>query len=118
MIDLALSRTSHDLILAGNDLSLIDGVDLIRQRIKRRLLLILGEWFLAVSDGLPWFGELNAKGTSEGRVRSLLQRQIVGTPGVDRVVQLELDFNSATRALQVQFRVLIGGVEISGGVTV
>lgn len=117
MTDLALSRTTHDLDLAGNDLWLIDGVDMIRQRIKQRILLILGEWFLAVSEGLPWFGEMNAKGVPESRVRSLLQRQIAGTEGVDRLVQLDLDFTASTRTLEVQFRVEIDGIEVQDGVT-
>ena len=105
-MDLLLDRQAHDIVIQGYDLALTDDyIDLIRQRIKQRLLLIKGEWFLDTESGLPWFGELNQKRITEGRVRALLTRQIVGTEGVRELLDLQLDFTPQTRALLVQFRV-------------
>ena len=105
-MDLLLDRNTHDLVIRGYDLALTDDyIDLIRQRIKQRLLLIKDEWFLDTQAGLPWFGELNQKRITEGRVRALLTRQIVNTEGVKELLDLQLDFTPQTRALLVQFRV-------------
>lgn len=105
-MDILLDRQTHDIMPTGYDLPLVKGVDLIRQRLKQRLLLILGEWFLDTSIGLPWFQELSQKGISQSRVRSLLIRQINETEGVSELVEFELDFNSNSRSLLVQFRVV------------
>jgi len=104
-MDLLLDRQTHDLVVSPFDLELVDGIDLIRQRLKQRLLTIRGEWFLNQDIGLPWFSELNAKGTPESRVRSLLIENIVETEGVESLESFELDYNSATRTLLVEFEV-------------
>ena len=43
-MDLKLDTTTHDLVIENYDLALVDGIDLVRQAIKQRLLLELEEW--------------------------------------------------------------------------
>ena len=54
-MDLKLDATAHDLIIENYDLVLVDGIDLVRQAIKQRLLLVLEEWFLDDTIGVPWY---------------------------------------------------------------
>lgn len=105
MTDLLLDRDTHDLVIVNGDLVLVDGIDLIRQRLKQRLLTVKGEWFLDVTIGLPYFAELSQKGITQSRVRSLFIAQIEGTEGVNRVTRLSLDFNSRTREIMLDFTV-------------
>lgn len=105
-MDILLDRDTHDIVTSGYDLQNVSGIDLVRQRLKQRLLLILGEWFLDTTIGLPWFQEFSQKGIRESRVRSLLIRQIVETQDVTELVEFELDYNSSGRTLLVQFRAL------------
>jgi hypothetical protein len=106
MSDILLDRETHDLPAVIYDLPVVRGVDLIRQRLKQRLLTILGEWFLDGDIGLPWFGELAQKGVSEEQVSALLLRVIAETEGVSEVVAFELALNRRLRNLVVNFRVL------------
>ena len=103
MSDIFLDRQTHDIIVGDYDLPVVCGIDLIRQRLKQRLLTILGEWFLNTEIGLPWFQELSQKGIDDDRVTALIMRVIAETEGVDEIV--ELDLNRRDRRLQVDFRV-------------
>lgn len=104
MADLQLDPNTHDLVLTRFDLSLVDGNELIVQRIKQRLLLFLGEWYLDVEAGVPWFQEILVKGVDLGRVETLIKRTIVGTEGVTRLTALDLNFTPEPRRLSVSFR--------------
>lgn len=104
-MDLLLNQKTHDLVIDSFDLVLVDGLDLIRQRLKQRLLTVRGEWFLNEEIGLPWFAEINAKGTPEGRIRALLIEEITETEGVLSLDRFELDYNARTRTMLVQFEV-------------
>ena len=54
-MDLKLDTTTHDLVIENYDLVLVDGIDLVRQAIKQRLLLVSEEWFLDDTIGVPWY---------------------------------------------------------------
>ena len=117
-MDLLLDMQDHDLVVRSYDLVPVRGQDLIRQRIKQRLLTILGEWFLDTTQGLPWFAELSKKGISEQRVRSLLTRQIVRTDDVLKLIDLSLDFDTKNRKLVVSFEAETTAGTISERLTV
>ena len=117
-MDILLDGQDHDLVVSGYDLVLVSGMDLIRQRIKQRILAVLGEWFLDTTIGLPWFQELAKKGISEQRVRSLLTLQIVQTEGVEKLIELSLDFDSQKRKLLVNFKARTIEGLISDGVNI
>lgn len=106
MSDIFLDRATHDLPAVIYDLPLVRGVDLIRQRLKQRLLTILGEWFLNAEIGLPWFDELAQKGISDEQITALLMRTIAETDGVQEVVSFDLDFNRRARTIVLSFRVI------------
>lgn len=106
MSDILLDRVTYDLPDPIYDLPLVRGVDLIRQRLKQRLLTLLGEWFLDGEIGLPWFDELAQKGIEDARVSALVLRVIAETEGVQEVVSFDLDLNRRTRQLVINFRVI------------
>lgn len=112
MTDILLDRSTHDLRIPGYDLQLVDGVDLIRQRIKQRLLTIQGEWFLNTDVGLPWFDQIIGKGAQEEQISALIIQNIAETEGVDAVIEFDLTFNRRARTMLVQFRVTALGTEI------
>lgn len=110
-MDILLNRNTHDIVPGTYDLQTVRGVDLIRQRLKQRILTILGEWFLDTEIGLPWFQEFSEKGVDLDRVRALMIRQIVNTQGVTDLVEFDLALG-ANRRLTVNFRVLVEGSDI------
>jgi hypothetical protein len=102
-MDILLDTATHDIVLQGRDLGTVTGNPLIAQRLKQNLLTQLGEWFLDASIGLPWFDDIFQKGTSLGRMRQYLIREIVNTNGVQKLNSLDLSVNNATRRLTVAF---------------
>lgn len=111
-MDILLDLNTHDITPGDYDLPLVRGVDLIRQRLKQRILTILGEWFLDTEIGLPWFQEFSEKGVDMDRVRALIIRQIVETEGVTDLVEFDLALDKRTRKMTVNFRVLADGSDI------
>jgi hypothetical protein len=86
----------------------IDGQEAIAQRIKSRLLLILGEWFLDTGAGVPWFQpEDSSVRPIMGGPRDLsyaeavLKAQILGTDGVRSLESFEMSFDPRTRMLLI-----------------
>ena len=102
-MDLKLDINNHDLIIENYDLVLVDGIDLVRQSIKQRLLLVLEEWFLDDTIGVPWYQYIFQKGSDINRVKSILINTISGTDGVIKVTSLELNYNISNRNLTVDF---------------
>ncbi len=112
MSDILLDRSTHDIIVGDYDLPVVRGVDLIRQRLKQRLLTILGEWFLNADIGLPWFQEFSQKGVDDDRVRALILRCIAETEGVSEIVEFDMRLSRRSRRLIVNFRVTSPAGEI------
>ena len=102
-MDLKLDTTTHDLIIENYDLALVDGIDLVRQAIKQRLLLVLEEWFLDDTVGVPWYQYIFQKGADINRVKSILINTISGTEGVIKITSFELDYNNVNRSLSINF---------------
>lgn len=102
-MDLKLDTTTHDLIIENYDLVLVDGIDLVRQAIKQRLLLVLEEWFLDDTIGVSWYQYIFQKGANINRVKSILINQISDTKGVIKITSFDLDYNNVNRSLSVNF---------------
>lgn len=92
-----------DLRLTTGQLTLVDGNDAVRQHIANRLRFFLGEWFLDLRQGLPFYQDVLVKNPDRESVRSIFRTTILRTPGVEAVDELQLTV-SASRVLSVSFR--------------
>lgn len=102
MIDLALSATSHDLLLSPtNDLMLIGNAERVAQQIKISLKAFLGEWFLDTGFGIPYFEEILVKNPNMMIVREIIRDCILAVPGVVRVNELAVEFDRVARTLSI-----------------
>lgn len=110
-IDLKLD-SSHDLAIENFDLVLVSGVDQVIQKIGIRLKFFLGEWFLDISVGLPYYSNVLKKDFDVGLLESSFKAQILGTPGVDSLSEFDLSLQE-TRTLIVTFKATILGEEVS-----
>jgi hypothetical protein len=86
--------------------SYLTGDAAIEQSVSCELQLILGEWFLDVSRGLPWYAQPNSTTTpilgvfpaDLARAEALIKAAILRVPGVNALKAFTLDFNHTTRA--------------------
>ena len=103
MSDLALD-SDGDLLVENDSLVLADGDDAIVQQLTIRFRFALGEWFLDIRLGVPYFGEILIKNPDLSRVRGIFKQTVLTTPGIDSLEEFTLTFAGAERVLTVQFR--------------
>jgi hypothetical protein len=69
----------------------------IGQNIKSRLLLILGEWFLDINDGTPWWSIIGVKPVDLVAAESWIRARVLGTEGVVAITDFTLGLDRITR---------------------
>lgn len=118
-MDLALNRTTHDLYIQDYDLFLIDGLSLMQQRIKQSLWFFLGEWYLDITDGVPYFQSILVKAPDQVTVEGIIKQAILETPDVLELTRFEIEYENAIRKLFISFdcKTSAGGVSISENIS-
>ncbi len=105
-MDLKLNA-SGDLDVTEGVLTLVDGIDRIRQQCQIRLRTFRGEWFRDRRVGMPYYQEiLGVKPFNSGIAASRFRAALLGVPGVRDVQELTFDLNDSTRELAVSFAAL------------
>lgn len=108
MTDIALNPVTHDILVENNDIRLTNSLsEATTQRLKIRLQFFLEEWFLNREFGIPYFQQIFQKSLSDEEVDLIFKETISSTPGVERLVSFESDFNHSTRILSLKFKVLL-----------
>lgn len=77
----------------------ITGIDLVIQRVRRRLLTHYGEYIGDRRKGLPYLAWAQQKPPRTDAIGAVLRAAITSTPGVVRVSDWSGTFDVATRAL-------------------
>ncbi len=95
-----------DINLTAGQITLVEDNAAIRQHLTNRLRFFLGEWFLDVRQGIPFFEKILIKGVNPSVVRSIFRRVIRTTPGVSEVERLTLSI-APDREASVSFRALL-----------
>lgn len=103
-IDLALDAVTGDLVV-DRDVYFTTGPAAVVQGIRLRLLAFLGEWFLDLDHGVPWFQDILGRKYDAARMRALVRAAIVAAPGVDELVALAISFEPAPRRVSISFDV-------------
>ena len=94
---------------AAHDIThvMLTGDAAIQQTVGCALQFVLGEWFLDVSEGLPWYPQPNAPGATPilgsfpanlAYGEALIKAAILAVPGVTSITSFTFDFNHTTRA--------------------
>lgn len=74
--------------------------DGVAQAVMTRLRLWRGEWFADNTAGTPWLTHVLGERTSEIR-DSVIRSRIIGTPGVNRLIDYEATVDVDTRHMTV-----------------
>lgn len=85
MADLKLSSTGD---IDWDNITLTeDNSESIAQKLRITLRRYLGEWFLNINKGIPYFQSILIKGVTKEFVDTLFIDEIVNTQGILRVVE-------------------------------
>lgn len=95
-----------DLVIENGEVIMITGVDEIAQFVGQKLKTILGEWFLDVRLGLPYFDKILTKRVKPAIIEQIFIAEIVSTPGILNLLEFDLNLDTATRTMTVEFRAL------------
>lgn len=101
-------------MLASGTTVQTDGADYARQRITISLDVFLGEWFLDLRIGLPYFRSILVHSPNSDTVRTVIKAAIMNTPGIVSVPTLTVDLDTTARIAHVVFIAIYeDGTEIS-----
>ena len=101
-MNLKLDSTG-DLAVENNALVFIEGSQEIEQLVSQRLQTFMGEWFLDITIGLPYYQHILTKRVNPTVVNAVIVREIIGTDGFKELTFFELDYSEAARSLAVEF---------------
>jgi hypothetical protein len=102
-MDLMLDESTWDLATGDTDLLLVDGRDAIGQHLAQRLKTFLGEWFLDLRIGVPYFQQVMVKNPDPLVLDSVFKSEIINTPGVTELLSFDLKIDAGSRLLQLSF---------------
>lgn len=89
-------------------IQLVSGEQAVVQAVRFRLQLQLGEWFLNLDVGIPWYEEILGDASKtpgvEGRARAAVAAAILDAPGVLEILRLEVSLDAPARTLRVAFQ--------------
>jgi len=105
LIDIALDKVTHDLVLTNNDLVMLDGAERVRQHLAIKLKIWVGEWFMDTEFGTPYLSDILGKQVSLAGSVAALKKSISEVDGVQSITRFEFDFNRSSRSLNVDFDV-------------
>lgn len=95
--------SDHDLAVENNELVLIDGSEEIEQLVGQRLQTFMGEWFLDITIGLPYYQHILTKRVNPTVVNAVIVREIINTDGFKELTFFQMDYDESTRKLSVEF---------------
>jgi len=107
-----LLNDDGDLDIQANNFVVNSGLQAIQQHLQSRLRFFLGEWFLDVTLGVPYFQSILVKKAVFPVVINIFKQTILNTPGVNEIDTFEVNLDAATRELTVEFTAITeeGGV--------
>ena len=79
----------------------INTPEAVAQAVKTRLALWAGEWFLNVTEGMPWNEQVLGKRLSGKNYDTTIRQRILGTDGVSEISDYSSSIDPDTRALSV-----------------
>lgn len=81
--------------------SYLTGSNAIAQKVVTRLRCFKRDWFLDITEGIDWFSLLTSRNSEEKILREV-ERVIVSTTGVLRLISLEIDVKRSDRSAVIR----------------
>lgn len=107
-LDFEVDSQKNDITAQNGILSFTGGASEVLQRIRTRIRILKGEWFLNTEAGIPYFTEILGKKDTD--YLTLLLRQIItATDGVESISSLSKITNYAQRITTFNIKVVIQG---------
>lgn len=106
MIDLALNTMTGDLEVVDFDIPLVNDINQIAQNLAIRLRFFLGEWYLDITAGIPYYQYFFIKAPNQIQIESFLKEEISTTRGITEITAFSSSFGTSERSYNVIFSVI------------
>ena len=103
---MALTYTIRQNDLDTTTFRKVSGSDYARQKIRSRLLFLLGEWFLDTTEGVPWFESILVKNPNLQYIQSTISSVIAAVPGITAVRTVEVQYVPSTRTASLIYEAI------------
>jgi hypothetical protein len=103
------AQQAGDLDFSTGDLVLLDGAEFARQQVQIRLQFFLGEWFLDLNEGLPYFQQVLIKNPDASILDDIFRQAILGAQSILSLNRLNFDFDGPSRVLSISFEAQVVG---------
>ncbi len=97
MIDIAVNPETNDLYINNGDLQLVQDIEHVKQHLKIRLQFYLGEWFLDITEGMPFYSDVLVKNPNIPNIDNIMKSRILSTPEIVALLSYKSFFEPSTR---------------------
>ena len=105
-MDILLDVDTHDLVFINGETPVTPTIRTsVAQRLKIMLQTFLGEWFMDIDSGVPYFESIFGKVLNKSAVDLILQSKILEDPGVIEIVSFDSSVDNQRRIYSMSFRV-------------
>lgn len=103
-MDILLDPVTHDVVFINGASPVAQSQqDIVAQRLKITLQTFLGEWFLDIDTGIPYFQQILNKIRSKSTVDTIFQQAILNDPGVVELLSYQSVLEAANRGFHLAF---------------
>ena len=106
-VDFGIDSATNDISFENGKMKIVSKSDEVAQRVRTRLRRILGEWFLDVNAGMPYFDGKMLGGKDFNYIKLTINSEIIDTEGVQSVRAINLLNNQQTRETSVYVEIVI-----------
>jgi len=96
-------NSTNDIYIDSGDLPMVTGIEETRQLVGQVLRSSLGDWFLDLEIGLPYYQTIFQKATSIADIEGIFIDRIAGVPGILNISKFDIDYEPSTRLLNIVF---------------
>lgn len=113
MKDFQLTENENDLELINKDFYITTEFSrYVSQKLRIRLSMFKGEWYLNINKGLPYFESIWIKNPNVSYIEDLFKIEITTCPGIEELLSFNLTIEKSTRELFVDFTAKLENGEI------
>jgi hypothetical protein len=84
----------------------VSGIEYAAQKIRQKLLMLKGEWFLDQNLGIPWVEEVLIKNPSLEFIRSVVRKTVLSVPGIISCPYVTVTEPDENRNSEVTFKAI------------
>lgn len=106
-MDILLDTTTHDIVFDNSDTPSVttEVRQDVAQRLKIKLSTYLGEWFLDITQGVPYYESVFKKGATKSSVDLIFQTMVLEEEDVLSIVSWDSSLDNSSRTYSLYFRV-------------